>query len=68
MNKMKFPNLEFSKISIASHNGKEYFLHYQDLINCIKNILAVPDIMKDFALSYENFEVKIKITHKLIIQ
>src|SRR3970040_861715 len=58
MNKMKFPNLEFSKISIASHNGKEYFLYYQDLISCIKNILAVPDITKDFALSYENFEVK----------
>ena len=68
MNKMKFPNLEFSKISIASHNGKEYFLHYQNLINCIKNILAVPDITKDFAFSYENFEVKFKVTHNLIIQ
>src|SRR2546423_6848928 len=44
MNKMKFPNLSFNKICITYHNGKEYFLHYQSLIQCIENILAVPDI------------------------
>lgn len=58
MNNMKFPNLTFKKICIASHNHKEYFLHYQDLIHCIKNILAIPDITQDFALSFENCEVK----------
>lgn len=47
MNNMKFPNLTFKKICIASHNHKEYFLHYQDLIHCIKNILAIPDITQD---------------------
>jgi hypothetical protein len=58
MNNMKFPNLTFKKICIASHNHKEYFLHYQDLIHCIKNILAIPDITQDFALFFENCEVK----------
>src|SRR6266496_185208 len=58
MNNMKFPNLTFKKICIVSHNHKEYFLHYQDLIHCIKNILAIPDITPDFALSFENCEVK----------
>jgi hypothetical protein len=58
MNNMKFPNLTFKKICIASHNHKEYFLHYQDLIHCIKNILAIPNITQDFALSFENCEVK----------
>src|SRR5213082_3522426 len=58
MNNMKFPNLTFKNICIASHNHKEYFLHYQDLIHCIKNILAIPDITQDFALSFENCEVK----------
>src|ERR1043165_5234617 len=50
MNNMKFPTLTFKKICIASHNHKEYFLHYQDLIHCIKNILAIPDITQEFAL------------------
>jgi len=54
MNKMNYPNLIFSKICITHHNGKEYFLHYQNLINCIKNILAVPGITQNFALSSEN--------------
>jgi hypothetical protein len=58
MNNMKFPNLTFKKICIASHNHKEYFLHYQDLIHCIKNILDIPNITQDFALSFENCEVK----------
>ena len=57
MNKMNYPNLTFNKICITYYNGKEYFLHYQNLIHCIKNILEVPGITEDFALSYENYEV-----------
>lgn len=57
MNKMKFPNLTFKKTLITIYNGKEYFLHYQDLLNCIKNILDIPDIMQDFALSFEDCRV-----------
>src|SRR5256714_12697508 len=58
MNKMNYPNLTFNKICITYYNGKEYFLHYQNLIHCIKNILEVPEITEDFALSYENYEVQ----------
>lgn len=57
MNKMNYPNLTFNKICITHYNGKEYFLHYQNLINCIKNILAVPNITQNFALSSENYVV-----------
>ena len=57
MNQMNYPNLTFNKICITYYNGKEYFLHYQNLIRCIKNILDVPGITEDFALSYENYEV-----------
>src|SRR5947199_90874 len=39
MNKMNYPNLTFNKICITYYNRKEYFLHYQNLIHCIKNIL-----------------------------
>ena len=56
INNMKFPNLLFKKICVARHNNQEYFLHYQDLMQCIKNILAVPDITQNLALSYENYE------------
>jgi hypothetical protein len=57
MNNMKFSNLEFSKVLITKHKDKDYFLYYQNLIHCIKNILVVPDITQNFALSYENYEV-----------
>ncbi|CAG8728340.1 7087_t:CDS:2, partial [Rhizophagus irregularis] len=57
MNKMKFSNLTFKRILITTYNNKEYFLHYQDLLNCIKNILEIPDIMQDFALSFEDCKV-----------
>ena len=58
MNKMNYPNLTFNKICITYYNGKKYFLHYQNLIHCIKNILEVPGITENFALSYENYEVQ----------
>lgn len=57
MNNMKFSNLEFCKVLITNHKDKDYYLYYQDLIKCIKNILSVPNITQDFALSYENYEV-----------
>lgn len=61
MDNMKIPSLEFDKVLITRHNDKDYFLHHQNLINCIKNILAVPGITKDFALSFENYKVKMLI-------
>ncbi|GES73124.1 hypothetical protein GLOIN_2v1785873 [Rhizophagus clarus] len=56
MNNMKFSNLEFSKVLITKYEDKDYFLYYQNLIQCIKNILTVPDITQNFVLSYENYE------------
>ena len=57
MNNMKCSNLEFNKTCILNHNNREYFLYNRHLIHCIKNILDVPEITKDFALSFENYEV-----------
>lgn len=61
MNNMKFSTLEFNKVFMARHNNKDYFLYCQNLINCIKNILAIPDISQDFALSFNNYKVKMLI-------
>jgi len=59
MDNMKFSNLEFCKVLITNHAGKDYYLYHQNLIQCIKNILSVPGITQDFALSYENYEVNV---------
>jgi hypothetical protein len=59
MDNMKISNLEFSKVLITNHGGENYYLYYQDLIQCVKNILSVPNITQDFALSYENYEVNV---------
>src|SRR5581483_7873401 len=42
MDNMKFSNLEFCKVFIINHGGKDYYLYHQNLIQCIKNILSVP--------------------------
>ena len=57
MNNMKFSNLEFCKVLITNHRNKDYYLYCQNLIKCIKNILSIPNITQDFALSYETYEV-----------
>jgi hypothetical protein len=57
MNNMKFSTLEYNKVFITKHENKDYFLYYQNLIHCVKNILAIPDITQNFALSYKNYEV-----------
>ena len=57
MDNMKFSNLDFCKVLITNYGGKDYYLYYQNLIKCIKNILSIPDITQDFVLSYENYEV-----------
>ncbi|CAB4376815.1 unnamed protein product [Rhizophagus irregularis] len=57
MNNMK-SNLTFTKTLIKVYDNKEYFLYHQNLINCIKNIIAIPDITQDFALSFEDCKYK----------
>src|SRR6266542_1634747 len=44
MDNMKFSNLDFCKVLITNYEGKDYYLYYQNLIKCIKNILFIPDI------------------------
>jgi hypothetical protein len=61
MNNMKICSLEFDKVFMTTHNDKDYFLYCQNLMNCVKNIIAIPDITKDFALSFENYKVKMLI-------
>ena len=57
MNNMKFSNLEFCKVLITNHRNKDYYLYCQNLIKYIKNILSVLNIIQDFALSYEIYEI-----------
>src|SRR3990170_4715078 len=57
MNNMKCSNLEFNKTCILRHNNREYFLYNKNLIHCIKNILGVSEITKDFTLFFKNYEV-----------
>lgn len=67
MDNMKISSaLEFNKIVITRYNDKDYFLYYQNLINCVKNILAVPDITKDFALSFESYKVECHLIYQMI--
>ena len=53
MNKIKQPNLEFSKTCVLNYNNIKYFLYHWSLISCIKNILEIPDLLQNFALSFE---------------
>ena len=39
MDEMKIP-LEFNKVFMIYHNDKDYFLYCQNLMNCVKNIIA----------------------------
>jgi hypothetical protein len=57
MDNMNIPTLSFTKTSIINYNDHEYFLHHRSLINCVKNILSIPDISQSFALTFNKLEV-----------
>ena len=57
MDNMNQPNLDYQKTCIITYNNIEYYLYHLNLINCINNILTIPDIMQNFALNFENLEV-----------
>ena len=57
MDEMNLPTLEFTKTCVLKYNKKEYYLYYRLLINCIKNILSIPDILQDFALTFKRLKV-----------
>lgn len=57
MDNMDLPNLKFEKTYVMTYNNKEYYLHHLSIKNCIQNILSIPDIAENFALTYENLKV-----------
>jgi len=57
MEKMKIPILTSKKHEILTYNNIKYYLYYYPILNCIKNILSIPDISQNFTLNFENFEV-----------
>lgn len=57
MDNMNIPTLSFIKTSIINYNDHEYFLYHRSLINCVKNILSIPDISQSFALTFNKLEV-----------
>ena len=54
MDLMNIQNLSYSKHCILVHNNKEYFIHYRPIKNCIENLLANPDIIKNFIFKYQS--------------
>ena len=58
MDKMNLPNLEFSETHVTTYNNNNYYLNHRSLIKCIKNILSIPGLSRDFTLNFENFEVR----------
>src|SRR6266487_2234588 len=57
MNNMNILTLTFTKTCIINYNNNEYYLHHRSLINCIKNILSIPDMSQNFALTFEKLEI-----------
>jgi hypothetical protein len=57
MANMNLSTLTFTKTCVRNYNNIEYFLHHRSLINCIKNILSIPDMLQNFALTFEKLEV-----------
>lgn len=60
MDNMNLPSLTYQKSCVINYNNKEYYLHHRSLLNCIKNILSIPNISQDFTLTFENLEVIVK--------
>lgn len=65
MDKMNLPNLTFTKTLVTTYNNNDYYLNHRSLINCIKNILLIPDLTRDFTLNFENLKVRILIVTSL---
>ena len=61
MNNMNLPSLKYTKTCVINYKNKEHFLYHRCIINCIKNILSIPNISQNFALTFENVKVIICI-------
>ena len=67
MDNMNLLTLTFTKTLVKNYKNKEYYLHYQSLINCIKNILSISNISQNFALTFEKLEVIMSVMQQLCL-
>jgi hypothetical protein len=67
MDNMNLPSLTFTKTYVTTYNNNNYYLNHRSLIKCIKNILSIPDLTRDFTLNFENLEVRNLIMQVYII-
>ena len=58
MDNMNLPSLTFQQTCVINYNNTEYYLHHRSLLNCVKNILSISDILQNFALTFENLEIR----------
>ena len=61
MDNLNLPNLAYNKTLVTNYNNNDYYLHHRSLINCIKNILSIHDILENFVLNFEKLEVIILV-------
>lgn len=61
MDKMNIPSLTYKQTCVMNYNNKEYFLHHRSTLNCLKNILSIPDISQNFVLTFDNLKVIISV-------
>src|SRR5436305_12057113 len=64
---MNLSTLTFTKTLVKNYKNKEYYLHYQSLINCIKNILSISNISQNFILTFEKLEVIMSVIQQLCL-
>ena len=61
MDNMNIPNFEFDKTLVINYNNNDYYFHHRSLINCIKSILSIHNILQNFVLSFKKLEVIILV-------
>ena len=57
MDNMNIPSLIYDKTCVIKYNNKDYYLHHRSLINCVKHILSISDILEYFTQKFESLEV-----------
>jgi hypothetical protein len=67
MDKMNVPNLTYNKTCVIKYNEEEYYLHHRSLINCVKHILSIPDILKYFMQKFECLKVIINFSLRFML-
>ena len=58
MDNMNIPSLTYDKTCIIKYNNKDYYLHHRSLINCVKHILSISDILEHFTQKFESSSLR----------